>query len=68
MELYSVNKDAQPTGEHEVHASSCAHMPSIENRITLGFFHNSSEAIKGAKKYYNNVDGCFYCCPECHKR
>lgn len=68
MKLYYINTNAQPTGEHEVHTSSCAHGPSIENRINLGFFHNSSEAIKEAKKYYNNVDGCFYCCPENHRR
>ena len=60
MELYYVNRNAQPTGEHEVHTSSCAHGPSIKNRINLGFFHNNSEAIKEARKYYNNVDGCFY--------
>ena len=65
MELFYINTNAQPTGEYEVHTSSCAHGPSIENRINLGFFHNSSEAIK---KYYNNVDGCFYCCPESHRR
>lgn len=58
-----MNTNAQPTGEHEAHTSSCAHGPSIENRINLGFFHNSSEAIRVAKKYFNNVDGCFYCCP-----
>lgn len=68
MELYIVNRNAQPTGEHEVHTSSGEHAPSINNRINLGFFHNSSEAIREAKKYYNNVDGCFYCCPENHRR
>lgn len=68
MELYCINTNAQPTGEHEVHTSNCALGPSIENRINLGFFHNSSEAIKEAKRYYNNVDGCFYCCPENHRR
>ncbi|MBE6202229.1 MAG: hypothetical protein E7135_01035 [Rikenellaceae bacterium] len=63
-----INTNAQPTGEHEVHTSSCAHGPSIKNRINLGIFHNSSEAIREAKRYYNNVDGCFYCCPENHRR
>ena len=51
-----INTNAQPTGEHEVHTSSYAHGPSIENRINMGFFHNSSGAIREAKKYYNNVD------------
>ena len=60
MELYYINRNAQPTGEHEVHTSSYAHGPSIENRIYLVLFHNSSKAIREAKRYYNNVDGCFY--------
>ena len=68
MELYCINTNAQPTGEYEVHTSSCAHGPLIENRINLGIFHNSSEAIREAKKYYNNVNGCFFCCPESHRR
>ena len=51
-----INTSAQPTGEHEAHTSSCANGPSIENRINLGFFHNSSGAIRETKKYYNNVD------------
>ena len=68
MELYYKNTNTQLTGEYEVHTSNCAHGPSIENRINLGFFHSSSEAIREAKRYYNNVDGCFYCCPENHRR
>ena len=52
-----INTSAQPTGEHEAHTSSCANGPSIENRINLGFFHNSSEAIREAKRYHSNVDG-----------
>ena len=44
-----INTNAQPMDEHEVHTSSCAHGPSIENRINLGFFHNSSEATREAK-------------------
>lgn len=63
-----INTNAQPMDEHEMHTSSCAHGPSIENRINLGIFHNCSGAIREAKKYYNDVDGCFYCCPESHRR
>jgi len=66
--FYYVNKNAQPTGEHEVHALGCKYLPSEENRIYLGFFTNSRDAIREAKKYYSNVDGCFFCCPESHTR
>lgn len=68
-ELFLLRKqDCQPTGEHEVHASSCRYLPSEENRIYLGFFANGREAVREARKYYSNVDGCFFCCPEAHTR
>ncbi|MFK2618999.1 hypothetical protein ACIXQ7_21330 [Bacteroides fragilis] len=47
--FYYVNKNAQPTGEHEVHALGCKYLPSEENRIYLGFFTNSRDAIREAK-------------------
>lgn len=68
MEKYYVNKIAQPTGEHEVHVSSCSHLPSEENKKYLGYFNNYAEAVREAKKYYPNVDGCYYCCRQCHTR
>ncbi len=68
MKLYYVNKNAQDTGEHEVHASGCSYMPNPENKIYLGSFDNCHEAVKKAKEYYSNVDGCFYCSKECHTR
>ena len=57
--FYYVNKIAQPTGEHEMHVSSCRYLPSEKNRIYLGYFTNSGDAVKAAKSYYSNVDGCF---------
>ena len=68
MDHYYVNKNAQPTGEHEVHMGSCSYLPDADNRIYLGFFLNCSDAIREAKKYFPNVDGCYYCCPNCHTR
>lgn len=67
MANYYVNKNAQPSGEHEVHTSSCSYLPDAENRIFLGSFDTCAEAIREAKKYYTNVDGCYYCCRACHK-
>lgn len=66
--FYYVNKNAQPTGEHEVHTLGCKYLPSDGNRIYFGVFTNSKDAIREAKKYYSNVDGCFFCCPESHTR
>lgn len=68
MAKYYVNKQAQPTGEHEVHKEDCTYLPTEENRLYLGSFDNCHDAIKKAKEYYDNVDGCYYCSEECHTR
>ena len=66
--IYYVNKNAQTTGEHEVHQSGCFWLPDIANRIYLGNFANAKDAVKAAKIYYGNVDGCYHCCKEAHTR
>ena len=68
MDFYYVNKNAQPSGEHEVHKGSCRFLPTSENRIFLGQFANCSDAISKSKEYYTNVDGCYHCCISCHRR
>lgn len=68
MEYYYVNKNAQPTGEHEVHTSTCHRLPDENNRLFLGCFTTCEEALREARKHYPNVDGCYYCCPKCHKK
>lgn len=68
MQYYYLNKIAQPTGEHEIHTSTCAFLPSAENRIYLGLFDNCATAIREASKYYSKVDGCYFCCRSCHTR
>jgi len=68
MANYYVNKNAQSTGEHEVHTSTCPYLPDDKNRLYLGSFYNCKDAVTEAKKYYSNVDGCFYCSKECHTR
>lgn len=65
MRFY-VNKNAQPNGDHEVHRATCSWLPDVENRLYLGEFLTSQEAVRAAKKYYNHTDGCAYCCPESH--
>lgn len=66
MRFY-VNKNAQSKGEHEVHRWNCGYLPNIENRLYLGDFATSQQAVREAKKYYTIVDGCAYCCPESHR-
>jgi hypothetical protein len=68
MAQYHVNKNAQSTGEHEVHLTGCAHQPEAANRYALGDHLNCQSAVRSAKTIYTNVDGCFYCCNDCHKK
>ena len=64
--LYYVNKNAQSNWDHEVHNSSCSRLPDSANRLYLGIFSSCKDALKEAKKHYNDVDWCYYCCNECH--
>lgn len=71
MQIYYVNKNAQSypeDGEHEVHTVDCHKLPLPSNRIDLGYCFNCQEAIRKAKAYYDNVDGCAICCSACHLR
>jgi len=67
MPVYYVNRNAQPTGEHEVHKEGCYRMPELQNRIYLRYFLNANDAVREARKYFNKVDGCYYCSPEAHR-
>ncbi len=68
MPSYYVNKNIQPTGEHEVHKEGCHRMPELQNRVYLGYFSNAIDAVREARRYYTNVDGCYYCSNEAHKK
>ena len=66
MANYYVNKNAQPNGDHEVHRADCYWLPSLENRIYLGNYSSCRDAVKKAKDYYSQVNGCYHCSKECH--
>ena len=66
MARYYVNKNAQSNGDHEVHKSGCSYMPYEENRVSLGEFSGCRGAVREAKKYYSQSNGCYYCSIECH--
>lgn len=68
MPAYYVNKNAQSTGEHEVHKDGCHRMPELQNRMYLGYFLNAKDAVIEAKRHFNNVDGCYYCSSEAHRK
>ena len=66
LDNYCVNKNAQDSGEHEVHKEGCKWYPSY--KIDLGYFLNCHGAVEKAIVYYSNVDGCKHCCPDCHTK
>lgn len=63
---YYVNGNAQSNGDHEVHEFSCSYLPSEANRLYLGDFTNCTPAVAEARKYYVQVNGCYFCSNACH--
>jgi hypothetical protein len=69
MPYYCVNKNAQPNSrDHEVHdvSSTKGCLPDPANRISLGYHATCRGAVTEAKKYFNDVNGCYYCANDCH--
>lgn len=66
MDYYYVNKNEQANGDHEVHKSTCSYLPHSSNLLALGYFNTCQDAVKEAKKYYRQSNGCYYCSYACH--
>jgi len=66
MKEYYVNDKAQSNGDHEVHHEDCTYLPSSGNRTSLGSFPGCKDAVKKAKEYHRQVNGCKTCSSECH--
>lgn len=65
---YYLNLLAQADGYREVHTSDCSFLPNKATAIPLGEFTSCEHSLDAAKKLYPQVDGCYYCCRECHLR
>ncbi|MDX1535970.1 MAG: hypothetical protein R3346_04395 [Candidatus Spechtbacterales bacterium] len=66
MFSYYVNKNRQANGNHEVHVSGCSYFPAPQNAKFLGTFSSCKAAVRKAKEYYDDVNGCYYCSKACH--
>lgn len=69
MPNYCVNIKAQPgSDDHEVHDldSRQGCLPAPANRRALGFFADCRAAVRAARAWYDDVNGCARCCPACH--
>ncbi len=68
MAFYYLNNNLQPSGEHEVHVEGCSWLALAHSTTFLGNFLSCQSAIAAARNYRWNVDGCYYCCENCHTR
>jgi hypothetical protein len=71
MPQFIVNSNAQPVSQdHEVHnkTTGCSYMPQASNQIDLGYHASCHGAVTAAKGKLpgKRVNGCYYCCKECH--
>lgn len=69
MDLYIVTLPEGEDGKHLVHVNTCTHAPSREHQGVLGLHSNCKAAIKEAGIIRDNweMNGCSYCCPDCHR-
>ncbi len=67
MPNYIVNTNTDEKGKHEVHETTCGHLPDAKNQHSLGWMTNCQSALTAAASAgYSPADGCFYCCEACH--
>lgn len=67
MVLYYVNRDTQDNDDHIVHKTGCWQAPVVDNRLYLGVFLNCRDAVREAKEFYPQSNGCDQCCRKGHK-
>ncbi len=70
MPIFCVNKNAQSTGEHEVHNLDivCKYLPDPSKCISLGSHEDCRDAVAAARDRFSKVVGCACCAPGCHSR
>lgn len=76
MRQYIINKNRQDSESglnyevHDLTTNACNRLPLPSNRIDLGFHNGCEGALNEAKQRFPaqryEIDGCFYCCEECH--
>lgn len=77
MAKYIINKNQQDSDSgknyevHNVTVGACGHLPLFSNQIDLGLHPNCQNALAEAKRRYPaqsaQIDGCYYCCENCHR-
>tara|TARA_R100001163_G_C5039728_1_gene178147 strand:+ start:84 stop:329 length:246 start_codon:yes stop_codon:yes gene_type:complete len=68
--IINKNNNGLPHLGHVIHDISvdCGHWPKKKNRVKLGWQTNGFSALEEAEALgFKPVDGCYYCCQECHR-
>ena len=58
---YYLNKNKNRSGVHEVHREDCFYLPLEMNRIFLGLFSDSYEAVDVGRGILSDVGKCMKC-------
>lgn len=66
MQHYYVNTQEHANGQHIVHVPRCTHLPEASHRIYLGAFTKCGDALAAARNHFENANGCYWCCSDCH--
>lgn len=71
MALYYLNLTPKSEGKglhYEIHKEDCKWPEQVEHFELIGNFFNCRGAINKAKLDHPDwkIDGCFYCCKDCH--
>ncbi len=68
MARYIVTKKPHENGEHIVHnlGTWCPDLPDSVDQKSLGNFPTCQAAVREAKKFFENINGCIKCSRPCH--
>lgn len=69
IQYYFINNDQthNPGCHHEVHTEAHMRQLRIRNATYVGRFSNEVDAVRAAKRFYLDADGCETCCPLSHR-
>ena len=66
MHQFCVSLDEDKNGSHIVHLDGCQRWPPPKSTRLLGLYEYCDEALRAARMFFGQVDGCSQCIPQCH--